>query len=46
MFFAISFVLTNVYAVPSDVEIYCPATHIAVDGKCQPVNFTNPYHVK
>lgn len=28
----------------SESEIYCPSTHIAIDGKCQPVNYINPLY--
>ena len=26
------------------MEIYCPTTQIAVEGKCQPVNYINPLY--
>jgi len=39
-FLIIPFILTNAYAN----EIYCPTTHIAVDGKCQPTNYIDPLY--
>lgn len=40
----IPFILTNIYALEPTGETYCPLTQVAVNGKCQPVNYVDPLY--
>ncbi len=40
----IPFVLTSVHAAEPEDAIFCPGTHVAIDGKCQPANYINPLY--